>query len=86
MFLQEIKNNIDADFLSLVGEFKLNLIGNYIFSAENYIKIVTYSNENIVFKLKNTEVLVTGKNFKIVEMGLKYTVVKGEICNIEYKG
>ena len=85
MFLQEIKGDVDADFLSLIGEFKLNLIGNYVFSAENFIKIISYTNQNIVFKIKNNEVMLCGENFKIIELGSKYAVVKGEICKVEYK-
>lgn len=84
MILSEIKKHLDADMLTLLGEFKLQLIGNSALMVQNFIKIITYTSEQVVFKIKNNEVTVSGENFKLAEMGSKDVTIIGKIKNISF--
>lgn len=82
MILKELLNHVDCDLSTLLGEFKIELIGTRAISAQNFIKILNYSNEKIVLKIKNNEVNIEGKDFRIAEMGAKDIVVVGKINKI----
>ncbi len=82
MLLNEIKKHVDEDMLTLFNEFKLNLIGTKVVCVQNFIKILNFSNEKIVFKIKNNEVIIEGKDFNIAEMGTKDVVITGNINKI----
>lgn len=84
MILSEIKKHIDSDMLTLLGEFKVELIGNSVIAAQNFTKIITYSVEQIVFKIKGNEVIVVGENLKIAELGPHDVMVHGKIKNISF--
>ena len=86
MVLSELKKYIDKDMLTLLGEFKFQLIGNYALIIENFNKINSYLPEKIVLKVQNNEVVIEGENFKIVELESKYVVVLGKFKNIVYNG
>ena len=82
MILEELTKHIDADFSTLLGEFKLTLIGLRAITVQNFIKILSYTANKVVFKIKNDEVIVEGENFKIVEMGVKDVILTGKIYKI----
>ncbi len=82
MILEELTKHIDADFSTLLGEFKLTLIGLRAITAQNFIKILSYTANKVVFKIKNDEVIVEGENFKIAEMGVKDVILTGKIYKI----
>lgn len=82
MILEELTKHIDADFSTLLGEFKLTLIGLRAITVQNFIKILSYTANKVVFKIKNDEVVVEGENFKIAEMGAKDVILTGKIYKI----
>lgn len=82
MILEELTKHIDADFSTLLGEFKLTLIGLRAITVQNFIKILSYTVNKVVFKIKNDEIVVEGENFKIAEMGVKDVILTGEIYKI----
>lgn len=82
MILEELTKHIDADFSTLLGEFKLTLIGLRAITVQNFIKILSYTANKVVFKIKNDEVIVEGENFKIAEMGVKDVILTGKINKI----
>ncbi len=84
MVFKELKNYVDNDMKTLLGDFKLYLLDNSAIMAQNFNKIISYSQEQIVLKLKNNELTIIGNNFKIVEMGGGYVVVKGEFKNLSF--
>ena len=73
---------MDADVSTLVGEFKLTLIGTRALFIQNYIKILNYSSNKIVFKIKNDILTVVGENFEIKEMGKQEIIVVGTVFSI----
>ena len=84
MVLSELKNYIDKDMLTLLGEYKFQMMGDYALIVDNFIKISSYSPEQIVFKVKNNELTISGENFKIAELESKYVVVLGKFKNISF--
>ncbi len=82
MFIKELLKYMDADVSTLVGEFKLTLIGTRALFIQNYIKILNYSSNKIVFKIKNDILTVVGENFEIKEMGKQEIIVVGTVFSI----
>ena len=82
MFIKELLKYVDADVSTLLGEFKLTLIGTRALFVQNYIKILNYSNDKIIFKVKNDIITILGENFKIKEMGKNEIVVVGNVFKI----
>ena len=82
MILKELLKYLDADVSTLVGEFKLTMIGTRALFVQNYVKILNYSNSKIVFKIKNDIVTITGENFNIKEMGKHEIVLVGKVFTI----
>lgn len=82
MIVKELSKYLDQDVATLVGELKLTMIGTRAIFVQNFVKLLSYTNERLVFKIKKDIITVLGENFKIVEMGKHEIVVTGNIFQI----
>lgn len=85
MLIKEISGLINSDVKTLMGQVKVVMLGNNVVCIQNFIKLLNYSNNEAIFRVKNNELIVGGVNLKIVELGTKEVVLQGKVNKIYYK-
>lgn len=79
MFLDELSKITGLPISETFHDYKIINIGGKVIYVQNYIKLLTYNQEQIVLKIKNNELVIDGKDLKIAELGEKNILVKGHI-------
>lgn len=83
-FINEFLNDNEIETeSSLKNNFKYANFNNRIFYFQNFKDILTFSCEEIVLKLFNGEVSISGKELKIKEISKNFIVISGIINKIE---
>mgnify|MGYP001775257171 CR=1 FL=1 len=82
--IKGIKNNsLYTDTISTSPMYK-KIISNKVLNISNFLKILDYSNEKIVIKVKKTKnIAIIGENLQICQINKKELIIKGHICSIE---
>ncbi len=84
MIIKEMFKHLNIDFLSLLSEIKLTLLGDRAISVQNFKKIHSYNDKAIVLLIKSSMLIIEGEGFKIAEMGKKDLMVTGKILKIYF--
>lgn len=79
-----------ADFFELPKELlcnlpRITLIGDIQMLLENYGGIIEYNDQLLRLKIKEGEVVVTGKNLKIKNFLYNELLIEGNIISVEYR-
>ena len=81
-FNEEYSNLLKLPFNEVFADFKIIFLGGKVIEVLNYIKILTYSKDLIILKVKNNEVAIEGKDLQIKEMCKKDIIVVGLISKV----
>ena len=84
MLIKEISELVNSDVKVLLGQVKVTMLGAQVVCIQNFIKLVSYSPNEVVFKVKNNEFVVAGVELDIAELGTKEVVIKGKINRMYY--
>lgn len=79
--VNEIFNSLDLSITS--NEYRYYNLGGKAVYIENFIKIITFSKEEIILKLKKGMFKVTGSELKIVELNKGSMLISGSIKGVE---
>lgn len=82
-FLNEISTLTEIPFDYLSGNFKITILSFDVVYISNFIKILSYSNEQVTLKVKNNTLNIYGENISISQLSPKELILKGEFKNIE---
>lgn len=85
MLIKEISELINSDIKTLMGQVKIVMLGSNVVCIQNFIKLLNYSNTEARFRVKNNELIVSGINLKIAELGSKEIILQGKINKLYYK-
>jgi len=79
MFLDELSRITDLPLSETLKEYKVVNIAGKAIHVQNYVKLLHYSKEKIVLKIKKNELEIIGDALKIVELGPTDILCKGKI-------
>lgn len=79
MFLDELSKITGLPISETFKDYKIINVGGKVIYIQNYLKLLTYNQEEIVLKIKNNELIIEGKDLKIAELGEKNILIKGQI-------
>lgn len=79
--VNEIFNSLDMSITS--NEYRYYNLGGKAVYIENFIKIIAFSKEEIILKLKKGMFKVTGSELKIVELNKGSMLISGSIKGVE---
>ena len=84
-FIEELSNIVKLPFNEISKDFKIICVSNKILYISNFIKILDYTNEKIIIKVKkNQNVEVFGCDLCIGQINKKELVIKGNIENLDF--
>ena len=78
-YIKELIDICKLPFDEVVNDFKIIQLGSGIIYISNFIKIIDYSMQSVVLKVKNNILEIKGINIKIVQLNKNEIVLKGEI-------
>lgn len=82
--IEELLDIVKLPFNEISNDFKLVILSNKVLNISNFLKILDYSNEKIVIKVKKTKIIaIIGENLQICQINKKELIIKGHICSIE---
>jgi sporulation protein YqfC len=85
-FLQEINDFLELPITSTVAGYKyVNLAGKLLY-VQGYKDILSFSELEVILKLKEGELKIKGKNLNIKELNLNSIVIEGKIAQVEQIG
>jgi len=79
--VNEIFNSLDMSITS--NEYRYYNLGGKAVYIENFIKIIAFSKEEIILKLKKGMFKVTGSELKIVELNKGSMLISGSVKGVE---
>lgn len=79
--VNEIFNSLDLSITS--NEYRYYNLGGKAVYIENFTKIIAFSKEEIILKLKKGMFKVTGSKLKIVELNKGSMLISGSIKGVE---
>lgn len=85
-FLQEINDFLELPMTSTVTGYKYVNLGGKLLYVQGYKDILSFSETEVILKLKQGELKVKGKNLNIKELNLNSIVIEGKIVLIEQVG
>ena len=78
-FLEELCEVTISDVRDIDSDFKVVMLGCNILYVSNFIKILSYDNENLALKIKENIFNVEGVKLSIQRLSGKEIIVKGHI-------
>ena len=78
-YIREIVGVCKLPFDEIIKEYKIIQLGNRIIYISNFIKIIDYSDERLVLKVKNGLLEIKANNLKIQHLNKGEIVLKGKI-------
>jgi sporulation protein YqfC len=85
-FLNDINDLLQVPITNTFSDYKyVNLSGKVIY-VQGYKDVLTFSQTNIILKLKSGELNITGENLNIKDLNLNSIVIEGVIKIVEQVG
>lgn len=81
-FNEEYSSLLKMPINEVFADFKIIYTGGKVVEILNYVKIMKYTKEILVLKVRNNEVAIEGKNLQIKEMCKKDIIVIGLISKV----
>lgn len=78
-YIKELASICKLPFNEISRDFKIIQLGSKSIYVSNYIKIIDYSTEKLVLKVKNNTLEIVGSNLFISQIDKSEIVVKGNI-------
>ena len=85
-FLQEINDFLELPMTSAHTGYKYGNLGGKFLYVQGYKDILSFSETEVILKLKQSELKVKGKNLNIKELNLNSIVIEGKIVLVEQVG
>ena len=82
-FFNEIKSKFKG-MKDVILPYQSVMLGNFLLYIEGFSSLMTYTRQNIVFKLKGGVITVTGKDLLVKEMSPSTITITGTISQVEY--
>lgn len=84
-FINEFLNDFDFKTKSATknNAFKYVNFNNEIFYLQSFKDIISFSDEEIIVKLFEGEISISGSNLTIKEISQRFLCIKGKISKIE---
>ncbi len=83
-FVNELSQITGLPFDEISGGCNINWRGRMVYIS-NFIKILSYSEEKILLKIKNNVLTIAGQNLVIAQLSPKEIVLKGDILSLALK-
>lgn len=84
-FIEELSNIVKLPFNEISKDFKVICVSNKILYISNFIKILDYTNEKIIIKVrKNQNIEICGNGLCIGQINKKELVIKGNIQILDF--
>lgn len=80
-YINELASVCKLPFNEVLNDFKIIQIGSRVIYVSNYIKIIDYSVEKVVLKIKNNTFEINGSDLFISQINKKEIVIKGNISS-----
>ncbi|MBP5651312.1 MAG: YabP/YqfC family sporulation protein [Clostridia bacterium] len=77
--LYELSSCKTSDF---ADKFKLIMLSNNVLYISGFLKVLSYSDELVVLKVKNDEIYIEGKNMDIKSLDKGEIIIKGNVVKI----
>ncbi len=81
-FFSELKERF-IDVKSKIAPYQIVMIGDGLFYAEGNISLMTLCQENIVFKVDDGVIIVSGKNLELKNLTTTTLAISGKIISWE---
>lgn len=82
-FFNEINDLLEVPLTSVAGEYQyVNLAGRAVY-VQGYKDLLTFEDNKIGLKLKEGELMITGKKLVIKDLNINSIVVEGIIQKVE---
>lgn len=78
-FLDELSNVTGLPFDEAYKDYKIVNLGGKAIYIQNYLKLLSYHKHEICLKIKNNEIIISGTNLIIKELGDKNLIITGNI-------
>lgn len=84
-FINEFFNDVNVTTNKALrkNSFKYVCFNGEIFYIQNFKDIITFSESEVIIKLFNGEISVSGENLKLEELSKKFICIKGRILKVE---
>ena len=84
-YIRELVEICKLPFNEVINDYKIIQLGSKVIYVSNFIKIVDYSSERIVLKVKNNLIEIKGIDLKIKQLNKSEILLKGSIhsCSLE---
>lgn len=81
-YLDELYELSDCKASDFIDKFKLIMLSNSVIYVSGFLKVLSYSSELIVLKVKSDELNIEGKNMDIKSLDKGEIIVKGNVVKI----
>ncbi len=85
-YLKEIVDTAGLPISEIGGVATFTVVGGLAMVVNNYVKILTYTKEKVVLKLKNDELVVEGTDICIKQLDKSDICLSGNIVRVYYSG
>lgn len=82
--IEDVSKLTGLPYDSVLTEFSVKMYSSSVLVVSNFISILSYSDLNIIFKLKNNLFSVNGEDLKIIDLDKKDAVICGKFKSMEY--
>lgn len=79
----ELAENIKTIKNEIIGYEYVNYGGNQV-NVMGYKDLLFFDEEKVILKVKNGEILVSGKNLQVLEVSHGFIIIKGEISSVTF--
>ena len=81
-FISEISEITGLPFEEIKKDFRIVQVGSKSIHIMNYSKILSYSNEQLILKIPNNKLEISGYNFEIKELNRREILLKGIVNSV----
>lgn len=78
-FFSELKEKCE-NLKDKISPYQIVMVGDFLFYLEGDLTLMTLTKENIVIKVKNGVIIITGENLSIKDLTSNTITILGKIC------
>ena len=82
-FLDELYEVAGCKPSELKDSYKLIMLSNSVVYVSNYIKILSFTDQIVVLKVKGNELNIEGENLTIKSLCSNEIIVKGRVASVQ---
>ena len=81
-YISEIASICKLPFKEIIDDFKIIQIGSRMIHVSNYKKIITYTTEQVILKIKKNTLEINGSELVLAMINKCEIIIKGNINSI----